>query len=113
MKKGHFLKILLRHSNNFIKQKSFLTKNYPGKHPSQGQKLKNELKQIFFGTPCTSKQDNSDSRVTFMTEKYLVSYSVLRWLLKFNKCWNDELSALLSVNQSVEHLTKSKHNDSK
>ena len=46
--------LLLRHSKNFIKQKCFLRKNYPRKHPSQGQKLKNELKQIFFfGTPCT------------------------------------------------------------
>ena len=39
---------------HFIKQKNFLIKNYPRKHPSQSQKLKNGLKQNFFGTPCIS-----------------------------------------------------------
>ena len=35
-----------------IAHKKFLIKNYPRKHPSQDQKLKNELNQNFLGTPC-------------------------------------------------------------
>ena len=44
----HLLKILLNNPKKFIKQKVPRIIFYPWKHPSQSQKLKNELKGNFF-----------------------------------------------------------------